>query len=64
MIRMTIAAATITAALVFTHLRASGDASSLLRATAYIGRQALSQDYCSGDYFADDYTGSWVWVPA
>ena len=36
----------------------------VLRATPYVGRQVLLQDYCSGDYFAEDYTGSWVWVPS
>ena len=65
MIRAIVAAITISASLRFSRLRAEvSSAGMVLRATPYVGRQVLLQDYCSEDYFADDYTGSWVWVPA
>lgn len=64
MIRSALAAATFTAALTFLRLRATPSTDDVLRATPYVGRQVLLQDYCSEDYFAEDYTGSWVWVPS
>ena len=61
-IRTTFLAATFSATVVLVRLRAQSVVPTL-SATAYVGRTANAQTYAAADYFAEDYAGSWVWVP-